>query len=157
FPQQGASEIVIAIRTPGTALAPENLASLDSYIRQIEGQPGVIEVRSLVTVDPALTLGDYQRLYAQPNENPQLAAVAAKLANRDATKVIVELQSAEFSAATERTIQQIRAIPAPGDLQPLVGGETAYQMDLFHNLRTTLPYALLVIALAIFVLLFLMT
>src|SRR5262249_38977209 len=100
---------------------------------------------------------DYQRLYAQPIENPQLAAIAAQLANRDATKVIVELQSAEFSAATERTVEQIRAIPARGDLQPLVGGETAYQMDLFRNLRTTLPYALLVIILAIFVLLFLMT
>jgi trehalose monomycolate/heme transporter len=157
FAQQGASEIVIAIRTPGDALSSENLASLDSYVRQIESMPGVVEVQSLVTVNPALTLTQYQQLYANPSANPQLAAVAAQLAHGDATKVIVGLTSAEFSANTENVVKQLRAMSAPGGLQPLVGGETPYQMDLFSNLRATLPYALLVIALAIFVLLFLMT
>jgi uncharacterized membrane protein YdfJ with MMPL/SSD domain len=157
FTQQGASEIAVAIRTPGDALSPENLASLDSYVRQIEAMPGVLEVQSLVTVDPALTLVDYQRLYTQPSANPQLAAAAAQLAHGDATKVIVALPSAEFSAPTQDIVQQIRALHAPGGLQALVGGQTAYQVDLFSNLRATLPYALLVIALSILVLLFLMT
>jgi RND superfamily putative drug exporter len=94
---------------------------------------------------------------AQPEQNPQVAAVAAQLANGAATKVVVELSSAEFSGATEDAVRQIRALPAPEGFQPLVGGETPYQMDLFSNLRATLPSALAVIALAIFVLLFLMT
>jgi uncharacterized membrane protein YdfJ with MMPL/SSD domain len=157
FAQQGASEIDIAVRTPGDALSPANLASLQSYVGQIQAMPGVVEIQSLVTVDPALTLADYQRLYGQPSASPQLAAVATQLAHGDATKVIVALQSAEFAAPTESAVQQIRAIAAPGGLQPLVGGATAYQLDLFSNLRATLPSALLVIALAIFVLLFLMT
>ena len=157
FPQNGASELIIAIRTPGNALATRNLASLDTYVREIEAMPGVVQVQSLVTVDPTLTLAEYQQLYANPSANPQLANAAAELANGDATKVMVELQSADFSAATENTVRQIRAIRAPGGLVPLVGGETPYQMDLFANLRATLPYALLVMALAIFVLLFLMT
>jgi len=157
FAQQGASEIVIAMRTPGDALSSENLASLESYVRQIAARPGVLEVQSLVTIDPALTLADYQRLYAQPGAAPQLAAVAAQLANGDATKVIVALPSAENSPETEGVVRQIRAMSAPGGLRPLVGGQTAYQLDLFSNLRATLPYALLVIALAIFALLFLMT
>ncbi len=157
FAQQGASELVIAVRTPGNALASDNLASLDSYVRAIEALPGVVQVQSLVTVDPALSLAEYQQFYANPGSNPQLAAVAAQLANGDATRVTVELQSAEFSTATENSVRQVRALSAPGGLQPLVGGATPYQMDLFANLRATLPYALLVIALAIFVLLFLMT
>jgi RND superfamily putative drug exporter len=119
--------------------------------------PGVIGVQSVVTLDPSLTLADYQRLYAQPGSNLPLAAAAAQLAHGAATKVVIQLSSAEFSASTERAVRQIRAIEAPGGLRPLVGGETAYQMDLFSNLRATLPSALLVIALAIFVLLFLMT
>jgi uncharacterized membrane protein YdfJ with MMPL/SSD domain len=154
FAQQGASSIVVAIRTPGDALSSENLASLDSYVRQIEAMPDVVAVQSLVTVDPALTLADYQRLYARPEQNPQ---IAAQLAHGAGTKVVVELSSAEFSGATEDVVRQLRALPAPGGFQPLVGGQTAYQMDLFSNLRATLPYALVVIALAIFVLLFLMT
>lgn len=157
FAQQGASELVIVIRTPGSALSSSNLASLDSYVREIEAMPGVVQVQSLVTVDSTLTLAEYQQLYAQPGANPQLAAVAAQLANGDATRVTVELQSAEFSAATEQVVNQIRAMTPPAGFQPLVGGETPYQMDLFANLRATLPYALLVMALTIFVLLFLMT
>jgi uncharacterized membrane protein YdfJ with MMPL/SSD domain len=157
FAQQGASSIVVAIRTPGDALSSENLASLDSYVRQIEAMPDVVAVQSLVTVDPALTLADYQRLYARPEQNPQIAAIAAQLAHGAGTKVVVELSSAEFSGATEDVVRQLRALRAPGGFQPLVGGQTAYQMDLFSNLRATLPYALVVIALAIFVLLFLMT
>jgi len=157
FAQQGASSIVVAIRTPGDALSSENLARLDGYVSQIEAMPDVIAVQSLVSVDPSLTLADYQHLYAQPERNPQIAAVAAQLAHGAGTKVDVELSSAEFSGATEDAVRQIRALHAPDGFQALVGGETAYQMDLFSNLRATLPYALAVIALAIFVLLFLMT
>ncbi len=157
FPQNGASELIIAIRTPGKALATSNLASLDTYVREILAMPGVVQVQSLVTVDPTLSLAEYQQLYANPGANPQIAYAAAELANGAATKVMVELQSADFSTATENTVRQIRAIRAPGGLVPLVGGETPYQMDLFANLRATLPYALLVMALTIFVLLFLMT
>jgi RND superfamily putative drug exporter len=157
FSQQGASQLVIAIRTPGDALSSANLASLDTYVRQIEAMPDVLQVQSLVTVDPTLTLAEYQQLYANPNVNPKIAAVATQLANANATRVTVALRSADYSARTEDVVRQIRALSAPGGLEPLVGGETPYQMDLFANLRATLPYALLVMVLTIFVLLFLMT
>jgi uncharacterized membrane protein YdfJ with MMPL/SSD domain len=130
FAQQGASEIVIALRTPGDALSASNLARLDSYVQSIEALPGVVQVQSLVTVSPSLSLSDYQQLYTHPDANPQLAAVAAQLARGDATKVILEVQSAEFSSETQALVRQIRALVAPGGLQPLVTGETAYQMDL---------------------------
>jgi trehalose monomycolate/heme transporter len=157
FANQGASELVIAVRTPGDALSPDNLAALQAYVAQIASMPDVLQVQSLVTIDPALTLADYQRLYAQPDANPQFAAIAAQLAHGDVTKVVVELHAADFSPAAETATRQIRTLHAENGLRPLVGGETPYQMDLFSNLRATLPYALLVIALAIFVLLFLMT
>jgi RND superfamily putative drug exporter len=157
FPEAGASELVIAIHTPGNALSSANLASLDAYVRQIETMPNVLQVQSLVTLDPSLSLAQYQQLYANLDANPQIAAVATQLAQGNATRVTVALRSADFSVKTEDTVRQIRALAAPGGLEPLVGGETPYQMDLFANLRATLPYALLVMVLAIFVLLFLMT
>ncbi len=157
FAQQGASTLVIVIRTPGNALSSENLASLESYVQKIEAMPGVVQVQSLVTADPSLSLAQYQHIYANPSTNPQLAEVAAQLADGDATRLTVSLQSAEFSATTENTVNQIRALSAPAGFQALVAGQTPFQMDLFTNLRSTLPYALLVMVLAIFVLLFLMT
>jgi trehalose monomycolate/heme transporter len=157
FAQQGGSQLVIAVRTPGDALTAANLASLDSYVRQIEALPGVVHVDSLVTADPSLSLDQYQQLYANPGASPQLAAVAAQLANGDITEVSVALQPAEQSAKAQQLVRQTRALQVPGGLQPLVGGFTPYQMDLFASLQSTLPWAGLVIVLAMLVLLFLMT
>jgi trehalose monomycolate/heme transporter len=157
FPGQGQAEIDIAVRTTGGALLPNNLASLENYVRQITALPHVLAVQSLVTVDPTLTLAEYQAGYANPSDNPALAAVAQQLAAGDTTKVIVALDAPDFSAAAEQAVRQIRALPTNAGIRPLVGGETAYQMDLFSNLRATLPFALAVIAGAILLLLFLMT
>jgi trehalose monomycolate/heme transporter len=157
FMQQGNAQLVIALQTPGDALSPTNLASLDSYVHTIEGMPGVVSVDSLVTINPSLTLADYQQLYAHPGVNPQLTAITTQLANGDTTKITVAIQPADHTTTAENIVNQVRAIHAPGGLVPLVDGVTAYQIDLLASLRATLPYALLVIIIAVSVLLFLMT
>ena len=157
FAQQGNSQLVIVMRTPGDALSSANLASLDSYVHSIKDIPGVVSVDSLVTVNPSLTLADYQQLYAHPEANPQLTMIAAQLANGDTTKITVAMQPVDHTTAAENIVSQVRAIHAPGELVPLVDGVTAYQIDLLASLRATLPYALLVMFAAVSVLLFLMT
>jgi trehalose monomycolate/heme transporter len=157
FVQQGNSQLVIAVQTPGNVLSSSNLASLDSYVYTIEGIAGVAAVNSVVTLNPSLTLADYQQLYANPGVNPQLTAIATQLANGDTTKITVALQPVDHTAAAENIVHQVRAIHAPGGLVPLVDGVTAYQIDLLASLRATLPYALLIIVIAVSVLLFLMT
>ena len=157
FIQQGNSQLVIALQTPGNVLSTTNLASLDSYVHTIEGIPGVESVDSVVTLNPSLTLADYQQLYAHPGVNPQVTAIAAQLANGDTTKITIAMQPVDHTTAAENIVNQVRAIHAPGGLVPLVDGVTAYQIDLLASLRATLPYALLVIIIAVLVLLFLMT
>ena len=157
FIQQGNSQLVIALQTPGNVLSSTNLASLDSYVHTIEGIHGVVSVDSVVTLNPSLTLADYQQLYAHPGVNPQVTAIAAQLANGDTTKITIAMQPADHTTAAENIVSQVRAIHAPGGLVPLVDGVTAYQIDLLASLRATLPYALLVIIIAVSVLLFLMT
>ncbi len=157
FAQQGNAQLEIVMRTPGDALSPTNLASLDTYVREIQAIPGVVSVESLVTVNPQLSLADYQQLYTHPGANPQLAAMVAQLAKGDTTKITVAMQPIDHSAAAVDIVHQIRAIHATGGLTPLVDGITAYQLDLLASLGATLPYALLVILVAVSVLLFLMT
>ena len=157
FIQQGNSQLVIALQTPGNVLSSTNLASLDSYVHSIEGIHGIVSVDSVVTLNPSLTLADYQQLYAHPGVNPQVTAIAAQLANGDTTKITIAMQPADHTTAAENIVSQVRAIHAPGGLVPLVDGVTAYQIDLLASLRATLPYALLVIIIAVSVLLFLMT
>ena len=157
FMQQGNSQLVIALQTPGDALSSTNLASLDSYVRTIKVIPGVVSVDSLVTLNPSLTLANYQQLYAHPGVNPQVTAIASQLANGDTTKITIAMQPADHTTAAENIVSQVRAIHAPGGLVPLVDGVTAYQIDLLASLRATLPYALLLIIVAVSALLFLMT
>jgi RND superfamily putative drug exporter len=157
FAQQGNAQITIAITTPGDALTANNLASLDGYVRQLQELPGVQHVTSLVSVDPALTLADYQQLYAHLNLSPSLTMAAHQLANGDVTSVTMAIQPVDHSAAAETLVRQVRALHAPGGLTPLVTGITASQIDLLSSLSAKLPYALLIIAISVFVLLFLMT
>ncbi len=114
-------------------------------------------MQSLVTVDPRLTLAQYQYLYSHPGTNAALDATAARLAHGDATLVTVTLTAADHTTTAQNVVKALRALAPPTGFTALVGGETAYQMDLFANLEATIPLALLVIAGAVFVLLFLMT
>jgi len=61
------------------------------------------------------------------------------------------------SAAAIGLVKAIRALPVPAGFVPLVGGDTATQIDLFASLSATIPYALLVLIGAIFLLLCLLT
>jgi uncharacterized membrane protein YdfJ with MMPL/SSD domain len=157
FPAQGASQAVIVIKMPGDALAADNLARLARYVEQIEQLPGVLGVESLVTVDPSLSLAQYQQLYRAPAQSPPLAIAAQQLANGPYTKVTVSMQYADLSAQASDLVEHIRALPTPAGLTALVGGATAHQIDLFASLRATIPAAATVIVIAILLLLFLMT
>lgn len=157
FDQQGNAQLLIAIRTPGNALSASNLANLNAYVLTLKAIPGVMQVDSLVTVDSSLKLATYQQIYAHPGVNPQLTAIAAQLAHGDLTRITVAIQPVDRSAAAEDIVRKVRAIHAPGGLIPLVDGTTPQQMDLIASLSVTIPHALLIIGVAIFVLLFLMT
>jgi trehalose monomycolate/heme transporter len=159
FPNQGGNgtEIDIAIQTPGSATSASNLATLYDYVNKVAAIPGVSGISSLVSVDPQLSLAQYQQLYAHPALNPQLAAASTAFANHDLTKVIVDSNDAFDSSAATNIVQKIRAIVVPHGFVPLVGGDTADQLDLFTSLDAHIPSALAVMVIAIFLLLFLMT
>src|SRR5258707_2411352 len=96
-------------------------------------------------------------MYAQSPLSPPFARLAHQLANGNLTKVTVELRPADHSDAAITLVNEVRALPAPGGLMPQVDGITPEQIDLLNSLASTLPLAILVIVVSIFVLLFLMT
>lgn len=159
FPNQGGNgtEIDLAVQTPGSATSASNLATLYDYVNRIAAIPGVSGVSSLVSVDPRITLAQYQQIYAHPATNPQIAAAAAEFANHDLTKVIVSSNDAFDSPAAITIVQKIRALVVPRGFVSLVGGDTADQIDLFASLEAHIPSALAVMVAAIFLLLFFMT
>ncbi len=157
FPNQGGTTIDIAIRTNGNALTSANLALLYSYVSKLQGLSGVSSVNSLVNIDPRLSLSNYQQMYGHLSANPQMATAATQFANQNFSKVTVNSNVTFDWAEATRIVQKIRAVAVPAGFVPLVGGDTADQLDLFVSLNAIIPYALLVMILAIFILLFLMT
>ncbi len=157
FPNQGGTTIDVAIRTNGNALTPANLAILYSYVNKLQGLSGVSSVDSLVSIDPRLSLSNYQQMYGHLSANPQMATAASQFANQDFSKVTVNANVTFDSAEATRIVQKMRAVVVPAGFVPLVGGDTADQLDLFVSLKAIIPYSLLVMILAIFILLFLMT
>ncbi|MGH2508006.1 MAG: MMPL family transporter, partial [Ktedonobacteraceae bacterium] len=127
------------------------------YTRRIEALPGVKRLVSVVNLDPGITLAQYQQLYTQPSQNLPILQAASALVNGDVTKITVYLQPADHTAAAIALVDQIRALSAPGGLVPLVDGLTPEQIDLLAALGATLPLALCMILLSVFVLLFWMT
>jgi trehalose monomycolate/heme transporter len=156
FEHQGNAQITIIVQTPGDALNPDSLASLDSYIKSIQALPGVVSVHSLVTLSPNLDLAAYQQLYTHPGLNPKITQAAASLANGDFSQVTVNMEPTDHSEAATNLVKQIRALH-PSDLTALVDGITPEEIDFLAGIEGTLPVALLMIITSIFVLLFLMT
>ena len=157
FAQQGNAQLAIAVTTPGNALSPENLASLDSYVKSIQGVPGVVQVQSLVTVSPNLNLSAYQQLYAQPGINPRITQVATNLANGDFTEIKLAIQPADHTSEATTLVNQIRAIQLPDGLTTQVTGITPIEIDLLAAINAALPEMFVIIFASVFVLLFLMT
>jgi RND superfamily putative drug exporter len=73
----------------------------------------------------------------------------------DTWRIEVVSNAPALSSTTKQAVSALRATPAPFPVR--VGGQTASFLDLQASLRSHLPFAVLVLALTSFVLLFLLT
>jgi RND superfamily putative drug exporter len=95
-------------------------------------------------------------LTARVRRLPGVAAVAPPLAaNRDLSLVSVAPSHDPLSGASQRLVNDIRALPAP--VYVGVAGQTAAYVDLEHSLGAHLPAVLAVVVGATLIVLFLMT
>jgi len=65
----GAGEVApifVVVEAQDSIFRQEHVGSLYDFSRALEALPGVVRVESLVNLDPAITRGQYQLLYAEP-------------------------------------------------------------------------------------------
>jgi RND superfamily putative drug exporter len=132
----------LSARVVGDALATEFPPNRTAPIEVVVGAPaGSSQVRALAT---------------RIRELPDVSAVAPILpVGRNTSLLSVAPVQAPLSAATERLVQDVRAIRAPTYVG--VAGETASYLDLEHSLGAHLPFVLGVVIAATLVILFLFT
>ena len=149
FDARQTTPIILAVRTPGSPTSAANLAALDSYVRRLQSDPRVAGVMSIVSLDPRLTLAQYQLMYSDPQHiaDPYISQSLQFLAGSDITLVQVVSRYDMLDQRSEALVQAIRNTSPPGGLHVLVDGGTAGVIDYVNTLYSEFPRALLVVAL----------
>ncbi len=152
FPTQAVSPIQIVVTTPSEVLSAQALDALERYVKQIERVPHVSHVDGVVGSggpSSAQLLGSLQTPAA-----PAIRARLSRLVQGRETALRVSLDVPPASAAAIETLKQVRALEEPS-LKTLVTSPAARLVDLQATLNDKLPWALGLICLATFVVLFL--
>jgi RND superfamily putative drug exporter len=158
FPRNETAPIQLVVRSQEPVLSQAGISTLYDYTRQLVQLPGVRRVDSLVTLDPSLDKAAYSGFYSDASlaQNPQAQAAAAQYANGNFTLVSVLYDTHPLSDESQQLVRDIRALSVPSGLSVQVSGASAYQVDFLVSLGKSIPYALVIILVTIFVLLFLM-
>ncbi len=141
--------------TGGSALTPERVASLYSFARQVAADPRVTRVESIVSLDPRLTLAQYQLLYADPEriDDPFARAVAHATVRDDVVVVTAVGRYGQTAVQAKDLVRAIRATPPPDGFSLLVAGGTAGVVDYADRLYEQFPRAALLVVAVIYLVL----
>jgi trehalose monomycolate/heme transporter len=164
FSSNETQPIQLVVHSASPALDKASLDALFDYTRQIETVPGVTKVESLVTLDPQLDAAGkagYDAFYSSiGNATSPMAGLAAQAAghysNGEYSLVNVLYDGAPLGAQAQALVKTLRGLPPPQGLSAQVGGQSAQLVDFLSSLEMGIPFALGLIVIVMFVLLFLM-
>ena len=152
------SPIIIAVETEGPVNDPQTLAGLYEFTRRLAADPRVTSITSIITIDPRITLAQYQMLYADPTRipDPILRRAYEQLAGDRLAAVYVYTDSLPASDHAKQLLYDIRRMdPGPG-LRLWVDGGTAEIVDVVERMYSAFPSAALTVVLATYIVLFLL-
>ncbi len=150
------SPIIVAVQSERPVNDPQTIAALYDLTRRIAADPRVASISSIVTIDPRISLGQYQLLYAEPSliHDPVIANAYRQLAGQHVAAIYVYTDALPASDQAKALLQTIRAMdPGPG-LRMLVDGGTAEIVDVVDLMYSEFPYAALTVVVATYVVLF---
>ncbi len=155
FDQSASSPIIIAVETKGSPLSGANLVLLDSYVRTLQADPRVHSVMSIVSLDPRLSLQQYQLMYNQPQNisDPYIKQSLAAYAGDQVTMVQVTSKYPMLDSRTESLVEAIRGTAPPPTMHILVDGTTAGIIDYVNTLYDAFPVVLLIVAIVTYLVL----
>ncbi len=152
--------LVLAIRMPGAATTPDDLATLYDYSRRLAADERITRVDGLVDVDPRLTLAQYQLLYADPN-GPRDRFVAQALAattSGDLTAFTIYTPYGPNRDEGRALVADLRdpvgPLAPPAGAVVLVGGGAADVTDVVDRVAADFPRTALFIIVTTYLVLF---
>jgi RND superfamily putative drug exporter len=158
FDPNETNPIVLAVQSnQGDVATAQNLAALNDLVVRLQQDPRVRRVDSIVSLDPRLTLAQYQQLYAHPQQigDAYISASLQSLAAGNTTLVNIISKYGMIDPRSEALVQDIRATRFPG-LHVLVTGGTAGVVDYVNIMYSQFPLALLAVAVTTYLVLMLL-
>ncbi len=158
------SPVEVVIKAPRGVGRPETVAAIDALSRQIAADPRFAKAISITTVDPRLTLEQYQAMYANdfawvPAEvRPGLGRLVNLDRGGNVAVIVAILRDDPMGSEARLAIEGLRdtiipSIASLDDLTVLVGGTTAIEMDATDALYSRFPLIVGITILATFLLL----
>lgn len=150
--------ILVTLSGEGPILTASRVAQMHDFVQRIERDPEVVRVESAFSLDPRLTIEQYQLLYARPDRIPDPYAVAAvQTSVRDGTILVrVTGPGGQTDPASKDLVRRLRALEPPPGMALLVGGGTAGVIDYSEGLYRSFPRAVAFVVASTYVLLFLL-
>jgi len=156
--------IVLAIRTPGSAIDAANLEALYDYSRRLDADPRIEHVDSLVDVDPRITLPQYELLYGSGGGPPDRVVAAVLAATTSPTGHLtaftVFTQYGPNEAVARDLVGDLRStsgpLAPPAGMTVLVGGGAADVEDVVTGIAAEFPRTALFILVTTFLVLLLL-
>jgi RND superfamily putative drug exporter len=141
--------LVVSTNNPNDSiLSEQHLTTLNNLVSNLQDNPRVAQIQSIVNLNPNLSFQDYQQLYRNPQSLPPNLANALKQLSSNSTTLI-----RVYSRTTRELVGEIRSFSLE-DLSLQVGGQPASQLDTIQVISQRFWWVLTAIVVVTFVVLF---
>ena len=142
----------------GSPLKKERIGEMYDLSRWLADRPGVKEVESVVDLDPSLSREQYQQLLSGPKEDlPPQIREALRRSTGDHLAVLTTYTSVGYNTEEAHDlVRDIREEHPEVEGEVLVGGWSAFDLDLTDSVAEATPLAIAFVVLATYLVLFLL-
>jgi putative drug exporter of the RND superfamily len=154
--------ILINVSSRDSIYSPASLDAMLAYVGEIQRDPRVARVESLVSLDPRISREQYHLIYepaaetglAQRIAEPFARNVAEQTSRERFTLIRVTSHFDQTAPESKAVVRRIRELPLGAGLSTLVGGGTAGVIDYTEGLYREFPTVLIFIVLSTYLILF---
>jgi putative drug exporter of the RND superfamily len=157
FNQSDIAPVIMAVRTkPGdNVLSVANISYLYDFVQEVQKDPRVARVDSLVSVEPRFGKAQYQTIYADISrvQDVFFAQYVRAYASDDTTLVSVISKFPPNSPETQALVEKLRNSQIGNGMTFQITGQTAGIMDIVDSIYGTFPIAALFIIVVTYIVL----
>ena len=162
FGQGEQAPILIDVSASDSVFSPASLAALRAYVAELQRDPRVARVESLVNLDPRISPEQYELIYAPAAATGRVEAIAEPFARQVAletsrsrfTLIRVTSKYGQTAPESKDLVHRIRSLPIGAGLSTQVGGGTASVVDYAQGLYRDFPRVLVFIVVSTYLILF---